>query len=153
MSRLAIACIALLACASTHAREPAGSVAVPLDPATLAALPRQPVEASAHGQALHCEGVELLALLRKAGAMPVEPLHGAQLARVVRVEARDGYRAAFSLAELDPTLGNAKVFLVDRCDGKPLDDKSGPLRLVAPTESRPARWVRQVRAITVLDAP
>ncbi|HOU65784.1 MAG TPA: hypothetical protein PK861_07095 [Thermomonas sp.] len=96
----------------------------------------------------------MLALLRKAGAMPSDPLRGsAQLVRYVRVEARDGYRAVFSLAELDPSLGNAKVFVVDRCDGKPLDDKSGPLRLVAPNESRPARWVRQVNSIRVVDAP
>ena len=153
MKPASIAFATLLACASVQAKEPATNISVALDAATLAALPRQPVEASAHGQSLHCEGVELLALLRKAGAMPAEPLRGAQLARVVRVDARDGYRAAFSLAELDPSLGNAKVFVVDRCDGKPLDDKSGPLRLVAPAESRPARWVRQVQAITVLDAP
>ncbi len=135
------------------AKDPAAS-AVPLDTATLAALPRHTVEANAHGQSLRCEGVELLALLRKAGAMPSDPLRGsAQLVRYVRVEARDGYRAVFSLAELDPSLGNAKVFVVDRCDGKPLDDKSGPLRLVAPNESRPARWVRQVNSIRVVDAP
>ena len=129
------------------------SVEVALDAATLSTLPRHAIEATAHDQALHCEGVELAALLRKAGAMPADPLRGKQLASFVRVEARDGYRAVFSLAELDATLGNAKVFLVDRCAGKPLDDKSGPLRLIAPGESRPARWVRQVQSIRVEDAP
>ena len=29
-------------------------------------------------------------------------------------------------------------------DGKPLDAKQGPLRLIVPDESRPARWIRQV---------
>ena len=142
----------LLACAMAQAAEPA-AIAVPLDAAMLAALPRQPVEAEAHGQSLRCEGIELIALLRASGAMPAEPLRGPQLARYVRVDARDGYRAVFSLAELDPTLGNAQVFVVDRCDGKPLDALAGPLRLVVPAEERPARWVRQLQSITVVEAP
>lgn len=153
--KLQMAAIALVALGMSPialAKDPA-SVDVPLDAATLLALPRHAVEASAHDQALHCEGVELAALLRKVGAMPADPLRGKPLADYVRVEARDGYRAVFSLAELDATLGNAKVFLVDRCDGKPLDDKSGPLRLIAPGESRPARWVRQVQSIRVVSAP
>lgn len=128
-------------------------VVVPLDAGTLAALPRQPVPAIAHDHALDCEGVALPALLRATGAMPAEPLHGAQLSRYVLVQARDGNRAVFSLAELDPTLGAAKVFLVDRCDGQPLSPEDGPLRLLVPAESRAARWVRQVEAITVIVAP
>ena len=148
----AIALVALGMSPIASAKD-AVSVDVPLDAATLSALPRHTVEARAHDQALHCEGVELAALLRKAGSMPADPLRGKQLAHYVRVEARDGYRAVFSLAELDATLGNAKVFLVDRCEGKALDDKSGPLRLIAPGESRPARWVRQVQSIRVVDAP
>ncbi|MGO4222951.1 hypothetical protein AB4Y64_14000 [Lysobacter sp. TAF61] len=31
--------------------------------------------------------------------------------------------------------------------------EDGPWRLVAPGESRPARWVRQVDSIRVVDAP
>ena len=49
--------------------------------------------------------------------MPVDPLRGgAQLGRRVEVVARDGYRVTFSLGELDPSLGNTQVFLVDQCD-------------------------------------
>lgn len=144
-----------LCCALTvHAATPAApTVVVPLDPATLSVLPHEAISASAHGKALHCEGVALPALLRKVGAMPAEPLRGTQLARIVSVTARDGYRVAFSLAEVDPGLGKTRVFVVDRCDGKPLDDKDGPVRLVVPDESRPARWVRQVQAMTVQDMP
>jgi molybdopterin-dependent oxidoreductase-like protein protein len=141
-----------------HAAPPAAPllaspVVVPLDANTLASLPREPVTATAHNQTLHCDGIPLLALLRAAGAMPAEPLRGAQLTRYVQVNARDGYRALFALAELDPTLGNRKVFLTDRCDGKPLPEDDGPLRLVVPEEARPARWVRQVASITVIVAP
>lgn len=128
-------------------------VVVPLDTATLAALPRETVAATAHGKPLRCDGVALLTLLRASGAMPAEPLRGPQLARYVLVDARDGDRAVYALAELDPTLGNRRVYLVDRCDGRPLADDDGPLRLIAPDESRAARWVRGVEAITVVVAP
>ncbi len=131
----------------------ASPVAVPLDAATLAALPRESVTATAHERKLQCEGIPLLALLRTSDAMPAEPLRGPQLARYVLVDARDGYRAVYALAELDPTLGNRKVFLVDRCDGRSLAGDEGPLRLIAPEESRAARWVRQVESVTVVAAP
>jgi len=128
-------------------------VVVPIDDAARAALPRQAVTATAHGETSQCEGVALAALLQAADAMPAEPLRGAQLGRYVQVDARDGYRAVFALAEFDPTLGGSSAFLVDRCDGAPLGDDVGPLRLVVPGEARPTRWVRQVRAITVIVAP
>lgn len=128
-------------------------IPIPLDAATLARQPHQPVIASAHEQPLRCEGVPLLGLLRAAKAMPAEPLRGRDLSRFLRVDARDGYRVLFSLAELDPSLGNRQVFVVDRCDGKPLGNKDGPLRLIAPEDSRPARWVRQLQSITVTGTP
>lgn len=128
-------------------------IAVPLDAATLASLPRESVSATAHEVTLQCEGVPLAALLRKANALPEQPLRGSALANYVLVTARDGYRTVYSLAEIEPTLGNHKVLLVDRCAGKPLDETDGPLRLIAPDESRPARWVRQVQSITVVSAP
>jgi len=125
-------------------------VQVSLQADALATLPREPVSASAHGRTLDCTGIPLVALLRHAQAMPAEPLRGAQLARRVEAIARDGYRVTFSLAELDPTLGNRRVLLVDRCDGKPLDDNDGPLRLIVPEDSRPARWIRQLERLSVL---
>jgi hypothetical protein len=41
------------------------------------------------------------------------------------------------------------VLLADRENGQPLPAKDGPWRLVLPTDSRPARWERQVETITV----
>lgn len=125
-------------------------VEVPLSPPQWKQLPTTAVHASAHGKTLDCQGVALAAVLKQAGAMPQEPLRGAQLARRVEIVARDGYRVTFSLAELDPTLAHRPVVLVDQCQGKPLDDSEGPLRLIAPEETRPARWIRQIQSITVL---
>ena len=67
----------------------------------------------------------------------------------VLVEASDGYRAAFSLAELDPEMTDRVVLLADTKDDQPLSPREGPFRIIVPGEKRPARWVRQVRALTV----
>lgn len=134
------------------ASAPIAPVQVKLDEALIARLPQITAQGEAHGHKLSCEGVALHELLRASGAMPTEPLRGPQLARVVVVQARDGYRAAFSLGELDPSLGNRPVVLTRRCDGKALPADDGPWRLIAPGEARPARWVRQVESIRVIDA-
>ena len=67
----------------------------------------------------------------------------------VLIEGTDGYRAAFSLAELDPELIDRVVLLADTKNGQPLPAREGPFRIIVPGEKRPARWVRQVKAVTV----
>ena len=155
---LALAMLAAAPATAQHAHAPAAStpapaasIEIPLDTGARDGIARSRVTASAHGQALDCSGVALVDVLRKAGAMPAEPLRGGvQLGRRVEVVARDGYRVTFSLGELDPSLGNTQVFLVDQCDGRPLAADSGPLRLIVPEDSRPARGIRQIERITVL---
>lgn len=132
-----------------------GEVAKPLrlDAASFAKLPHKQVEASDHGKAGHWQGVALVDLLRDAGVPIGEALRGANLALYVRVSAADGYRVVYALAELDPGFRDSEVIVADRRDGKPLDAKEGPFRIIAVGEKRPARWVRQVTAIDVLRAP
>ncbi len=38
-------------------------------------------------------------------------------------------------------------------DGKPLDEKLGPVRIIVPQDKRPARSVRMVTTIAVRRAP
>ena len=71
------------------------------------------------------------------------------VASYVLIEARDGYKALFALAEIDPTLSDRVVLLADSKDGVPFDEKEGPWRIIVPGDKRPARWVRQVTAISV----
>ncbi|MGH8079486.1 MAG: hypothetical protein ACREP7_02850 [Lysobacter sp.] len=154
---LALTCAGAVRAEAPHKHEavkpaaPFAPVEVKLDEALIARLPQIAAQGEAHGRKLSCEGVALYELLRASGAMPTEPLRGAQLARVAVVRARDGYRATFSLGELDPSLGNRIVVLTRRCDGADLPADDGPWRLIAPGESRPARWVRQVESIRVVD--
>lgn len=132
-----------------------GQPAFTLDRAALAAMPRVDVATAAihHQPAARWQGVALSELLRRAGAPTGESLRGGAMTTVVRVVAADHYQVAFSLGELDPSLGQAQVILADTQDGHPLQG-DGPFRLIVPGDSRPARWVRSVVAIeTTNDAP
>lgn len=132
------------------ARTPSPLV-VPLDAATLAALPREALPPDPRDGPGRCEGVALHVLLRAAGALPGGS--GGDLDRYVLVAASDGGRALFSLAELLPAHGATGVFVADRCDGAPLPAGAGPLRLSIPATPRSARALRGVVAITVVAAP
>lgn len=99
------------------------------------------------------QGVPLAELLRRAGVPQGSALRGAGLATYVLAEGEDGYTVVFSLAELDSGIEDADVLVADTTDGGPIPDKLGPLRLIAPHEKRPARWVRMLRSITVVKAP
>lgn len=119
----------------------------------IASLPRTEVKAGAHGDAPTAwQGVNLIDVLRAQGAPVGKELRGKALSDFVRVTASDGYQVIFSLGELDPDFGGRKVVLVDQHEGKPLDAKDGPYRLVVPDDSRPARWIHSVTAIELVEA-
>jgi len=128
-----------------------GEVARPLklSVADLAKLPRQTLTAKDHDQTATFEGVALIEILRLAGVEFGEKLRGKGLALFLVVEAADGYRAVFALPELDSSFTDKIIILADKRDGKPLPEKEGPWRVIAPSEKRPGRWVRQVVALTI----
>jgi DMSO/TMAO reductase YedYZ molybdopterin-dependent catalytic subunit len=129
----------------------AGKVASTLDAKALASMSHEDVTASAHEEAAsQWRGVKLEDVLARAGVSLDKPLRGRALASFVRVTAADQYQVVFALSDLDPTLGHTQVLLVDSRDGKPLD-KDGPFRLLVPGDKRPARWVRNVTTIEVVD--
>jgi len=132
-----------------------GEVAHPLrlDANALAAMPHHDVTASAHGQSGTWTGVALADILRAAGVPLGETLRGRNLLLYVRIGAADGYHVVYSLAELDPGFRDNGVILAYLHDGKPMDAHEGPFRVIAPHESRPARWIREVTSIDVLRAP
>jgi hypothetical protein len=67
----------------------------------------------------------------------------------VLVEAVDEYQAVFSLAELRPELTDRVILLADTKDSQPLRPREGPFRIIVCGGGLPARWVRQVKAVTV----
>jgi len=153
---LAVACVALPA-GGLRAQSRKGTVlevrglitSLALTEADLAALPRHTLKASAHGVSGEFSGVSLADLLHLVSAPSGEALRGKELADYVVVDARDGYRVVFSLAELDAGFTDRVAVLADRMDGKAMDSASGPLHLIVPDEKRPARWVRQVTRISL----
>jgi len=128
-----------------------GQPALSLDAAALAGMPHEEIAAAAHDEpASRWRGVALRDVLARAGVALDKPLRGRALASFVRVTAADNYQVVFGLSDLDPTLGNTTVLVIDTRDGKPLD-KDGPFRLLVPGDKRPARWVRSVTRIDVVD--
>lgn len=61
----------------------------------------------------------------------------------------DGYRALFSITEVDPAFWLKPILLCYAKDGSSLPEKEGPLRIIVGDEIRHARWVRQVTTIEV----
>ena len=99
------------------------------------------------------EGVLLRDLLAKSNAPSGDKLRGDEMRDYVEVTGTDGYSAVFALAELDPAFQDNKVLVAISSAGKPLGEKVGPVRVVAPQDKRPARSVRMVTTIAVRRAP
>jgi len=99
------------------------------------------------------EGVALAVLLKEAGVPQGEQMRGPWMASYVLAEAADGYRVVFSLAELDSGFVDSEVLLADTMDDAPIGAGEGPFKLVAPHEKRPARWVRMLKSLTVVQVP
>jgi len=96
------------------------------------------------------EGVLLSAILKQAGAPQGGQIRGKAMATYVLAEGADGYQVVFSIEELDADFQEPDVLVADTLDGGPLGDKFGPLRLIAPRDKRPARWVRMLRSIKIV---
>jgi hypothetical protein len=117
---------------------------------TLAGLPRVKVEAREHGNPTSTyEGVLLGSILERAGVPRGEKLRGKALRTIIVITATDGYEVVFTLPETDPAFTDRFIVLADTKDGKPLPEKEGPFRIVAPAEKRPARWIRNVKTIAI----
>ena len=124
--------------------------ATTLTAAQIASSPHVTVNVKDHDVPAQFEGVPLATLLSSAGVQLGDKLRGPRLTEVLTVEAADGYKVVFALAEIDPAFATREIILADKRDGKPLDAKEGPFRIVAPGDKRPARWVRQVTALRIL---
>jgi len=97
-------------------------------------------------------GVRLADLLAKMGAQLSEHLRGEALANYIVATGSDGYKAVVALAEADPSFHPGEVLVADTMDGKPLDAHSGPFKLVATEDKRPARSVRNLVSVELKPA-
>lgn len=97
-------------------------------------------------------GVVLSAILQKAGVTLGKDLRGKNLTKYVLIEASDGYRVVFALAELDKDFTDRTIILASQVDGKPLPPEEGPFRIIVQDEKKAARCIRQVINIKVQSA-
>jgi hypothetical protein len=95
-------------------------------------------------------GVTVRELLLRAGAPLGEQLRGPALTTGVLVRCRDHYTVLYALAEFDTAFSTRTILLADREDGAPPPATAAPLRLVAPGDTRGARWARQVASIELI---
>ena len=130
-----------------------GDVKTPLSlmPDELKSLPRTQVEVKDEdGRVVKYEGVLVAELLKRAGAPLGSEMRGNAMATYVTAVATDGYQVVFSLAELDPAMTSNQIIIADTVDGKPLFAYQGPLRIIAPKDSRSARSLRMLERIDVV---
>jgi DMSO/TMAO reductase YedYZ molybdopterin-dependent catalytic subunit len=120
----------------------------------LGAMIHQRVEVEDRGARATYEGVPLTEILRRAGlAIGRAPLQGRPLVSILFVTAQDGFQAVFALAELDSASPDDRILVADSRDGRSLlSSREGPLRVIAPADKYPARWVRNVVRMTVAGA-
>jgi DMSO/TMAO reductase YedYZ molybdopterin-dependent catalytic subunit len=115
-------------------------------------MPRKSVSTKGHDDQMHqYDGVPIGALLAKAGVPQGLALRGKSMALAIVAEGADGYRAVFSVAELDDDFAAEAVLVVDSVDGQPLAGDQGPLRLIVPGDKRPARSVRMLKSLTLVN--
>ena len=106
-----------------------------------------------NGTVLHYEGVPLATILQSSGAPIGHGLRGPDMADIVVIAAKDGYRVALALSDVDPGFGGCQIILADKVEGAALPAADGPFRLVVEGDARGARSARMVTAIKLERAP
>jgi hypothetical protein len=114
-------------------------------------FPRHSAVLNDHGKQISYEGVLLRDVLTMRGVDFSKGVRGNQLSSYVVAIASDGYQAVYALAELDPSIVDSDVVVADKREGQPLAANEGPLRIVVPRDKRPARSVRLLREIDVVE--
>ena len=119
--------------------------------ADLGALPQVELKLlETDGSPMIVRGPSLRSILTLAGAPAGQMLRGPSMLLVVVAEGSDGYKVAYTLAELDEQFGARDGLIAIIENGKPLPESDGPLRIVVGSESHRARWVRHLVALRLV---
>jgi hypothetical protein len=123
-----------------------------LTPEDFAALPHKTVSVfNSHSNVNESySGVPLIALLAKVRVPLGEQIKGRLLLTGIVAEGTDKYDVLFALAEVDPSTHAGDVIVADSVDNHKLE-KDGAFKMVSTEEKRPARWVRNLSSITVIE--
>ncbi|WZO99781.1 molybdopterin-dependent oxidoreductase [Isosphaeraceae bacterium EP7] len=69
---------------------------------------------------------------------------------VILIRGSDGYQAALGAAEAATDPKGERYLIAFERDGKPLDAKQGPAKLIIPAEAEHVRWVRMIDSLTLV---
>ncbi len=121
-------------------------------PQDIAAMPHKSVSVYNHHTKANetYSGVPLADLLGKVGVPLGENVKGKLFLIGVIAEGTDHYDVLYALAEIDPSIHTGDVIVADSIDGQKLG-KDGVFKIVSTEEKRPARWVRNLTSITVIE--
>ncbi len=136
---------------STALTVQAGNRKVTLSVADLQAMPQTTVSVfNGHTQQNESYTGPLVSeVLARAGVTLSEATQHAVLDSYVLAAGTDGYFVVFSGAELQPGLHKAQAIVAIAAAGQPLA-RSGAFQLIDGAEVKPARWVRNLSALTVV---
>ena len=126
-----------------------GAAPVVLHKADLVGFRRIDLPAMDHGSRHIFTGIALSDVLLKAGVAMGAQLRGKNMPQYVLAKAADGYEVLFALPELDSAFQDKTIILADQMDGFALPQGKGPYRIVVPGDKKPARWIWDVRSLTV----
>jgi hypothetical protein len=123
-----------------------------LKPEDIAAIPHKTVSVfNSHAKANEkYSGVPLSELLSKVDVPFGEKVRGELFMTAVIAQGTDKYNVLFSRAEIDPSIHTGDVIVADSVDGQKLRE-DGMFKLVSTEERRPARWVRNLVEISVIE--
>ncbi|HXZ84872.1 MAG TPA: molybdopterin-binding protein [Myxococcota bacterium] len=117
----------------------------------LSALPQVEIRvADPNGPEVAFRGPSLHELAIRAGAPAGDALRGRAMTLALLAQAPDGYRVAYTLAELDPSFGARNAIVALTQDGHPLSAHDGPLRVVVEGDQHRARWIRQLSELRLV---
>jgi hypothetical protein len=125
---------------------------VSLSAEDIAALPHKTISVfNSHTKANETySGVAVADVLTKVGVPRGEEVKGKLFMTAVIAEGTDHYSVLYALAEVDPSIHTGDVIVADSVDGQKLG-KEGAFKMVSTEERRPARWVRNLTAISVIE--
>lgn len=123
-----------------------GKPAMTVTATDLAALPRHTVTANQHGKQITYEGVYMRDVLAKDGVPFGSELKGKKLSTYVLATAQDGYAVVYTLPEMDPDFSDGDLLIADKVGAAP----NGPFRIIAPHDKKPARSLRMLKSIDVV---
>jgi hypothetical protein len=95
--------------------------------AQIANSPHFTVEVHDQDAPARFEGVPVSTLLTMAGIQLGDTMRGPRMAEAILVEADDGYKVVFAVAEFDPAFAAREIILADKRDRKTLDGQRRPV--------------------------